>query len=54
VCCGVMVIVDHSNDPAIALQLMWGSYNGQQRPLTSKKDTKYSYRLCSNFIFWKR
>jgi hypothetical protein len=27
-------------NPAIALQLVWGSYNGQQRPLTSKKDTK--------------
>jgi len=26
--------------PAIALQLMWGLYSGQQRPLTSKKDTK--------------
>jgi len=27
--------------PTIALQLMWRSYNGQQRPLTSKKDTKF-------------
>jgi len=27
---------------AIALQLMRGSYNGQQRPLTSKKDINYS------------
>jgi len=47
-----MVIVDHSY-PAIALQLMRGSYNGQQRPLTSKKDTKYSYRICPDFIFQK-
>jgi len=37
--------------PAIALQLMWGSYNGQQRPLTTKKDTKYPYRICPDFIF---
>jgi len=26
--------------PAIALQLMWGSHNDQQRLLTSNKDTK--------------
>jgi len=34
--------------PAIALQLMQGSYNGQQRPLISKKDTKFhslSFRI---------
>jgi len=29
--------------PAIALQLMRGLYNGHQRPLTSKKDTKTSF-----------
>jgi len=39
--------------PAIALQLMCGSYNGQQRPLTSKKDTKISYRQCPDFSFRK-
>jgi uncharacterized membrane protein len=38
-------------NPAIAFQLVWGSYNGQQRPLTSKKDTKYSFRLCSDYNF---
>jgi len=31
--------------PAIALQLMRGSYNGQQRPLASKKDTKF-HSVC--------
>ena len=36
----------HTN-PAIALQLMWGSYNGQQRPLTSKEDTK-----CHSVTVW--
>jgi len=41
-----MVIVDRSYDPGIALQLMRGLYNSQQRPLTSKKDTKISYRWC--------
>jgi len=35
--------------PAIALQLMRGSYNGQQGPLTSKQDTKISYRRCPDF-----
>jgi len=35
----------HMN-PAIALQLVWGSYNSQQRPLTSKKDTK------KHITFW--
>jgi hypothetical protein len=39
--------------PAIALQLMRGSYNGQQRPLTSKKDTKYADRIWPDFIFRK-
>jgi len=38
-----MVIVDRSYDPAIALQLMRGLYDGQQRPLTSKKDTKFHF-----------
>ena len=36
--------------PAIALQLMRGSYNGQQRPLTSKKDAKYSFHICLDFF----
>ena len=40
-------------NPAIAFQLVWGSYNGQQRPLTSKKDTKYEYRICPEFMFRK-
>jgi len=35
--------------PAIALQLMRGLYNGQQRPLTSKKDTKIPFRCCLDF-----
>jgi len=46
---------------AIALQLMRKLYNGQQRPLTSKKDTKISYPFGLGFIirksltiwFWK-
>jgi len=38
-------------NPAIALELVWGSYNGQQRPLTSKKDTKYLYRIYPDFVF---
>jgi len=33
------VLTAHTT-PAIALQLMRGLYNGQQKPLTSKKDTK--------------
>jgi len=36
--------------PAIALQLMRGSYNGQQRPLTSKKDTKF-HSVCVRILF---
>jgi len=36
--------------PAIALQLMRGSYNGQQRPLTSKKDTKF-HIICVRILF---
>jgi len=36
--------------PAIALQLMRGSYNGQQRPLTSKKDTKF-HIVCVRILF---
>jgi len=35
----------HMN-PTIALQLVWGSYNGQQIPKTSKKDTK------KHITFW--
>jgi len=35
---------------AIALQLMRGSYNGQQRPLTSKKDTKF-HIVCFRILF---
>ena len=38
--------------PAIALQLMRGLYNGQQRPLTSKKDTKILFRRCPDFKIW--
>jgi len=38
---------------AIALQLMGGgSYNGQQRPLTSKKDTKF-HSVCVRILFSK-
>jgi len=36
--------------PAIALQLMRGSYNGQQRLLTSKKDTKF-HSVCVRILF---
>jgi hypothetical protein len=36
--------------PAIALQLMRGSYNGQQRPLTSKKDTNI-HSVCVRILF---
>jgi len=38
--------------PAIALQLMRGSYNGQQRPLTLKKDTKF-HIVCVQVLFFK-
>jgi len=46
--------------PAIALQLMRGLYNSQQRPLTSKKDTKV-HIVCvrilvfgnNNNLVWK-
>jgi hypothetical protein len=38
------LLIVHMN-PAIALQLVWGSYNGQQRPLTSKKDTKKAHNI---------
>jgi hypothetical protein len=40
----------HMN-PAIALQRVWGSYNGQQRPLTSKKDTKKHITVWSGVRF---
>jgi len=36
--------------PAIALQLLRGSYNGQHRPLTSKKDTKF-HIVCFRILF---
>jgi len=36
--------------PAIALQLMRKSYNGQQRSLTSKKDTKF-HIVCVQILF---
>jgi len=36
--------------PAIALQLMRRSYNGQQRPLKSKKDTKF-HSVCVRILF---
>ena len=39
----------HTN-PAIALQLVRGSCNGQQRPLTSKKDTKF-HSICFRIVF---
>jgi len=39
----------HTN-PAIALQLMRGSYNGQLRTLTSKKDTKF-HSVCFRVVF---
>jgi len=35
--------------PAIALQLMRGSYNGQQRPLTSKKEIKF-HSVCFRIL----
>jgi len=40
----------HMN-PAIALQLVWGSYNGQQRPFISKKDTKKHITSSPEFVF---
>jgi len=40
----------HMN-PAIALQLVWGSYNGQQRLFTSKKDTKKHITSGPEFVF---
>jgi hypothetical protein len=40
-------------NPAIALQLVWGSYNGQQRPLTSKKDTKKHITFGPEYVFRK-
>jgi len=36
--------------PAIALQLMRGSYGDQQRLLTSKKDTKF-HSVCVQILF---
>jgi len=36
--------------PAVYLQLMQGLYDGQQRPLTSKKTQKITVRNISNFI----
>jgi len=38
---------------AIALQLMRGLYNGQQRPLTSKKTQKITFQNCSDFVIRK-
>jgi len=38
-------------NPAIALQLVWGSYNSQQRPFTSKKDTKKHITSGPKFVF---
>jgi len=43
----VTILSTSHTTPAIALQLMRRSYNGQQRPLTSKKDTKF-HSVC----FW--
>jgi len=43
------LLIVHTN-PAIALQLMRGSYNGQQRPLTSKKVTKF-HSVCFRIVF---
>jgi len=39
--------------PAIALQLMQGLYNGQQRHLTSKKTKKITVQKFLDFIFRK-
>jgi len=39
--------------PSIFLQLMRGLYNGQQRPLTSKKIPKITFRKCLDFVFRK-
>jgi len=36
-----MVIVDCSYDPYNCIAAFAGLYDGQQRPLTSKKDTKF-------------
>jgi len=36
---------------AIALQLMWGLYNGQHRTLTLKIDTKNFISTMSEFYF---
>jgi len=38
-------------NPAIALQLVWSSYDGQQRPFTSKKDTKKRITYGPEFVF---
>jgi len=38
--------------PAIALQLMRGSYNGQHRQLISKKDTKF-HIVCFQILFFE-
>ena len=43
------LLIVHMN-PAIALQLVWGSYNGQQKLLTSKKDTKKHITSGPNLI----
>jgi len=40
----------HMN-PAIALQLVWGSYNGQHRRFTSKKDRKKHITSGPEFVF---
>jgi len=39
--------------PAIVLQLMWGLYNSQQKPLTSKKTPKITFRKCPNLFSGK-
>jgi len=48
--CGVMVIVDRSYEPWNCIAAYAGSYNGQQRPLTSKKDTKF-HSVCFRIVF---
>ena len=45
-----MVIVDRSYDSCNCIAAYAGSYNGQQRPLTSKKDAKYSFHICLDFF----
>jgi len=38
---------------AIALQLMHGLYNGQQRHLTLKRTPKIIFQKCLDFVFQK-